>query len=153
MRPTWIEVDLDAVSANVASIAAAVAPAAMCAVVKADGYGHGDVPVAEAAVASGAGWLAVALLEEGVRLREAGIEAPILLLSEPDVGDVGELDAWRLTPTVYTAPFVAALASTAPDTGVTRDVHLKVDTGMHRVGADPDETCPASPTPWLPRPP
>ena len=110
MRPTWIEVDLDAVSANVASIAAAVAPAAMCAVVKADGYGHGDVPVAEAAVASGAGWLAVALLEEGVRLREAGIEAPILLLSEPDVGDVGELDAWRLTPTAYTAPFVAALA-------------------------------------------
>ncbi len=137
MRPTWIEVDLDAVSANVASIAAAVAPAAMCAVVKADGYGHGDVPVAEAAVASGAGWLAVALLEEGVRLREAGIGAPILLLSEPDVGDVGELDAWRLTPTAYTAPFVAALASTALDRGVTHDVHLKVDTGMHRVGADP----------------
>ncbi len=132
-----------------ASIAAEVAPAAMCAVVKADGYGHGDVPVAEAALASGAGWLAVALLEEGVRLREAGIEAPILLLSEPDLADVGELGAWGLTPTAYTAPFVAALASTAPDRGVTHGVHLKVDTGMHRVGADP-RTCPASPTPSPP---
>jgi alanine racemase len=139
VRPTWIEVDLDAVSANVAAIAAAVAPAALCAVVKADGYGHGDVPVAEAALASGARWLAVALLEEGVRLREAGIEAPILLLSEVDPADVGELDAWGLTPTAYTARSVAALASTAPDNGVARDVHLKVDTGMHRVGADPGD--------------
>jgi alanine racemase len=139
VRPTWIEVDLDAVSANVAAISAAVAPATLCAVVKADGYGHGDVPVAEAALASGARWLAVALLEEGVRLREAGIEAPILLLSEVDVADVGELDAWRLTPTAYTASFVAALAATPADTGVARDVHLKVDTGMHRVGADPGD--------------
>ncbi len=65
----------------------------MCAVVKADGYGHGDVPVAEAALRAGATWLAVALLEEGVRLREAGIEAPVLVLSEPDPADAAELAA------------------------------------------------------------
>ena len=115
MRPTWVEIDLDAITGNVAAIAAEVAPAAVCAVVKADGYGHGDVPVAEAALRAGATWLAVALLEEGVRLREAGIEAPVLVLSEPDPADAGELAAWSLTPTAYTGPFITALASLPGD--------------------------------------
>ena len=77
MRPTRAEVDLAAIRHNVGQFVALVAPSRVCAVVKADGYGHGDVPVAEAAVAAGAGLLAVALVEEGVRLREAGIEAPM----------------------------------------------------------------------------
>ncbi len=135
MRATWVEIDLGAVAHNVAVIAAAVAPAALCAVVKADAYGHGDVPVATTALAAGASTLAVALVEEGVRLREAGITAPILLLSEPDPGDAAELATWQLTPTVYTTRFVAALATT----GARHDVHLKVDTGLHRVGADPGD--------------
>jgi alanine racemase len=83
MRPSWVEVDLEAIRHNVRALKALIAPAMLCAVVKADGYGHGDVPVAEAAIEAGATWLAVALVEEGVRLREAGVEAPILLLSEP----------------------------------------------------------------------
>jgi len=136
MRPTWIEIDLGAIRDNVAAIAAAVAPSTVCAVVKADGYGHGDVPVAEAALDGGAGWLAVALLAEGARLREAGIESPILLLSEPSTGDAAEVVRWDLTPTIYRSPFVGAIASVAPPG---YPVHLNVDTGMHRVGATPEQ--------------
>lgn len=135
MRPSWIEVDLDAVRANVVAIAAAVAPAEVCAVVKADGYGHGDVPVAEAALEAGATRLAVALASEGIGLREAGIEAPVLLLSEPLVEDVPEVVRWRLTPTVYHRPLLDAFALEAPPG---YPVHVKVDTGMHRVGATPE---------------
>lgn len=135
MRPSWVEVDLAAIRHNVAAIAAVAAPAAVCAVVKADGYGHGDVPVAEAAVEAGAAWLAVALISEGVGLREAGLEAPILVLSEPDPNDAAEMVRWRLTPTVYTEGFVTVLEGVAPPD---YPVHLKIDTGMHRVGVKPD---------------
>ncbi|MDQ1461418.1 MAG: alanine racemase, partial [Actinomycetota bacterium] len=82
-RPVWAEVDLEAVRTNVRALRALVAPAALCAVVKADGYGHGAVEVSRAAMEAGADRLAVALVEEGVHLRDAGIEAPILVLSEP----------------------------------------------------------------------
>jgi len=136
MRPTWIEIDLGAIRENVATLVAAVAPARVCAVVKADGYGHGDVPAAEAAREGGAQWLAVALVAEGARLREAGVEGPILLLSEPFPEEVSEIIRWELTPTVYREPFVEALAEAAP---AGYPAHLKVDTGMHRVGATPEE--------------
>jgi alanine racemase len=132
VRPSWVEVDLGAIRHNAATLAALVEPAALCAVVKADGYGHGDVPVAEAAVDGGASWLAVALVEEGVRLREAGIEAPILLLSEPEPADVAALVEWGLTPTAYRTSFIEALDLTAAPVSV----HVKLDTGMHRAGAD-----------------
>jgi alanine racemase len=108
------------------------APAELCAVVKADAYGHGDVPVAETALEAGASWLAVALVEEAIQLREAGIDAPILLLSEPPERSAGEVVSWNLIPTVYTTGFVNALSQIAK--GPLR-THLKVDTGMHRVGA------------------
>jgi len=136
MRPTWIEVDLCAIRENVATLVATVAPARVCAVVKADGYGHGDVPAAEAAREGGAQWLAVALVAEGARLREAGVEGPILLLSEPFPEEVSEIIRWELTPTVYRESFVEALADAAP---AGYPAHLKVDTGMHRVGASPEE--------------
>lgn len=132
VRPTHAEIDLAAVRHNVSTLAALVEPAAMCTVVKADAYGHGDVPVAEAALEAGASWLAVALVEEGVRLREAGLDAPILLLSEPSLGDAGEVARWRLTPTAYRPGFISALAEAAHEP---LDVHIKLDTGMHRVGA------------------
>ena len=126
-RPTWAEVDLDAIRHNARVLTERAAPATLCAVVKADGYGHGAVAVARAALEGGATWLAVALVEEGVALRDQGITAPILLLSEPP--DVGGAVAAGLTPTVYTGAGVVA-AGDVP-------VHLKVDTGMHRVCADP----------------
>ena len=134
MRPSWVEIDLAAIRRNVGAIGRLVAPAELCAVVKADAYSHGDVPVAEAALEAGASWLAVALLEEGIRLREAGIDAPILVLSEPAMGDTGLLLEWRLTPTVYRAETIAALGDQAQNPV---GVHLKIDTGMHRVGAAP----------------
>lgn len=133
MRPAWVEVDLAAIGGNVRRLAEVVAPAEVCAVVKADAYGHGDAPVAQVALEAGASWLAVALVEEGVRLREAGIDAPVLLLSEPPVGDAPEVVRWGLTPTVYSPRFLEAVAEAAKDV----EVHVKVDTGMHRVGADP----------------
>ncbi len=134
-----MEIDLAAIRRNVGAIGLLVAPAELCAVVKADGYSHGDVPVAEAALEAGASWLAVALLEEGIRLREAGIDAPILVLSEPAVGDTGLLLEWRLTPTVYRAETIAALGDQAQTLDISGPVgvHLKIDTGMHRVGAAP----------------
>ncbi len=138
MRPSWIEIDLDAVAHNVAAIARVVAPSTVCAVVKADGYGHGDVPVARAAVAGGAGWLAVALVEEAARLRDAGIETPILLLSEGAPADAAEVVSLGVVPTVYRTAFCEAVAAAAATAGRTSfPVHLKVDTGMHRVGAAP----------------
>jgi alanine racemase len=133
MRPTYAEVDLGAIRNNVAALASLIAPSELCAVVKADAYGHGDAPVAEAALDGGANLLAVALVEEGVRLREAGIEAPILVLSEPDAASMAEIAKWALTPTVYSISCIEALASVAAGIGV----HVKLDTGMHRVGASP----------------
>ena len=137
MRPSHVEIDLEAIQANVTSIASTVAPAAVCAVVKADGYGHGDVPAAEMALAGGAEWLAVALVEEGIRLRDAAIDVPILLLSEPMLGDASLVVKWKLVPTVYRQSFTDVLAEHVEE-GSSLAVHLKVDTGMHRVGASPD---------------
>jgi alanine racemase len=140
-RPVWAEVDLDAVIANVRALRELAAPATVCAVVKADGYGHGAVPVARAAVAAGADALAVALVEEGVHLRDAGIDAPIYVLSEPVADAADTVVAARLTPVVYTGPGIDALAkaSAAHGGGKPLGVHLKVDTGMHRVGCTPAE--------------
>lgn len=133
MRPSWAEIDLTAIAHNVAAFRRHIGDAELCAVVKADAYGHGDVPVAETALANGATWLAVALLEEGIRLREADITAPILLLSEPLERDVALVAEWELTPTVYRHRFLEALG----DLGVSvPPIHLKLDTGMHRVGSD-----------------
>jgi len=140
MRPSWVEIDLDAIEFNTRQIAHHIAPAELCAVVKADAYGHGDVPVALAAIAGGAGSLAVALVEEGVRLREADVDVPILVLSEPPEEDLALVVKHGLTPTVYRREFVELLAEAASiATTVPYPVHLKLDTGMHRVGASPIE--------------
>ncbi|MGI9648129.1 MAG: alanine racemase [Acidimicrobiia bacterium] len=133
MRPSWVEIDLEAIRHNVQQIAGAVAPARLCAVVKADGYGHGDVPVAEAALGAGAEWLAVATVTEGLRLREAGIEAPVLLLSEATPADAAVIVQHNLVPTVYSQGFLAALSGAVHGSLA---VHVKLDTGMHRVGVD-----------------
>lgn len=112
--------------------------AKVCAVVKADGYGHGAVPCAKAALSAGATWLAVALVEEAQVLRDAGITAPILLLSEPPSGAAEAILDLRITPFVYTSAFVQALQKAALARDVTVDVHVKIDTGMGRVGVTPD---------------
>ena len=132
LRPTWIDVDLDAIRHNVR----AVRPPGteLMAVVKANAYGHGDVRVARAALEAGATSLGVALVEEGVRLREAGIDAPILLLTEFAPGSEAEALAARLTPSLYSEDGLARLVAAGA-----RTAHVKVDTGMHRAGLYPPE--------------
>ena len=135
-RPTVAEVDLGAVRHNVRSLRPPEAQ--LMAVVKANAYGHGDAPVAAAALEAGADWLGVALVEEGVRLRERGLPAPVLLLSEFPPGSEGAVVAHRLTPTLYTEAGLDAMAGTGRALGRPIRVHVKVDTGMHRVGLPPD---------------
>ena len=134
IRGAVAEVDLDAIAHNVRVLRRAVAPAAVWVVVKADGYGHGAVRVARAALAAGASGLCVAFVQEGVQLRQAGIDAPVLVLSEQPLETIADLVTHRLTPTVYTERYADELARHAVGTLA---VHVKVDTGMQRVGARP----------------
>jgi alanine racemase len=138
LRATRLEVDLAAVRHNVARFGSHTGTE-VCAVVKGDGYGHGAVPVARAALDAGATWLAVALVEEGVALRRGGITAPVLVLSEPPIASIPTLLDADLTPVTYRAPFLAALDAAAEGRDHEVRVHLKVDTGMGRVGAPEGE--------------
>jgi alanine racemase len=137
-RPAWAEIDLEAVRVNIRLMSQVAAPAAVCAVVKADGYGHGAVTVAHAAIETGVAGLAVAIVDEGIELRNAGVTAPILLLSEvaPDAAEAAV--EHRLTPTLYTDEGKAAVERAVNRVGGRGTVHVKVDTGMHRVGLAPE---------------
>jgi alanine racemase len=135
-RPTVAVVDLDAVRHNVRVMKPADAELMM--VVKAHAYGHGDVPVARAALEAGATWLGVALVEEGLRLREAEIGRPVLVLTEFPRGAEKEALAAGLTPTLYTDDGLASLAGASGERDRTTPVHVKIDTGMHRVGLAPE---------------
>jgi alanine racemase len=137
-RATWVEVDLEAIRHNAGLLKPETAE--LMAVVKANGYGHGDVEVARAAIEAGATWCGVALVEEGLRLRAAGVEGPILVLSELPAGSEAVALAHRLTPTLYSDGGLERLSSAARGSV---PVHVKVDTGMHRVGIWPPEEAPA----------
>lgn len=132
LRPAWAEVDLEAIRHNASEIVAACGGSRLCAVVKADGYGHGAAVVARAALDGGATWLAVALVEEAAALRGDGIDAPILVLSEPPPEAMGVAAGLDLRVTVYTPEGIEAAASLG------LRAHLKIDTGMHRVGVQPE---------------
>jgi alanine racemase len=135
-RPTVAQVDLEAIRHNVRALKPDGSE--LMAVVKANGYGHGDVEVARAALEGGASWLGVAVVEEGIRLRDARIEAPILVLTEFPPGAHKDALAAGLTPSLYTEDGLVALAEAAEAVGRSGPVHLKVDTGMHRVGVPPE---------------
>jgi alanine racemase len=134
-RPTVVEVDLEAIRHNVRALKPAGAE--LMAVVKGSGYGHGDVAVARAAMEAGATWLGVALVEEGIALRDAGITAPVLVLSEFPPGSERDAVSAGLTPTVYSEEGIDAVAAAARGRDRRIAVHIKADTGMHRVGAWP----------------
>ena len=138
-RWAWAEVHTGIIQDNVALIAQRVAPAQVWAVVKANAYGHGAIPVAQAAIAGGATGLCVALVDEGVALRRAGIMVPILLLSEQPIELAELIVGYHLTPTISSTRNAAALAAAANAADRTIDVHIKVDTGMHRAGVAPRE--------------
>ena len=130
----WVEIDLQALAQNVRQIRQLLAPKTeLMAVVKADAYGHGAVTIARTALQHGATWLGVATIPEGIELREAGIDAPILLLGATNTSEQARAIArWQLQPTLCTAKQVLIFAET-----VTQPipVHLKLDTGMSRLGA------------------
>ena len=141
MRPTVAEIDLEAIRHNVRLLRKVASPAALCAVVKANGYGHGALEVSVAALEAGATSLAVALVEEGIALRDEGIAARIIVLSEPPLDAMEAALQHNLEPAVYTFDGIQeALRAVlrAPGAPVW-PLHLKVDTGMHRVGCSPDE--------------
>jgi alanine racemase len=137
LRPAWVEVDLDAIAGNVRTLTAEVAPARLLAVVKADAYGHGAVPVAREALRAGAAWLGVALVEEALALREAGVTAPLLVLSEPHPAAADACAANAVAVTVCTPGAVRAFGAAGRRAGRPVAAHLKVDTGMHRQGCAP----------------
>lgn len=134
IRRTRVEVDLQAIVGN-AAVVRQVTGTELYAVVKADGYGHGAVAVAAAlANAKAASGFCVSLVEEGVALRDAGIRLPILVMGPSQVGGEDDMVAAQLTPVISSDEELHALADVASRRGVHVDAHLKVDTGMGRLG-------------------
>jgi len=134
-RPTWAEVDLNNLAANFQLVKERVGPdVKVMAVVKANAYGHGAVQCARRLVKEGAEWFGVALPEEAIELRGAGIGQQILSLGGFWHGQASACIQQRITPVVYRLDMVAAMNQAARDAGVTVDVHVKIDTGMGRLG-------------------
>ncbi|MFB3818764.1 MAG: alanine racemase [Candidatus Methylomirabilales bacterium] len=144
MRETRAEIDLPALAANVETAKRLAGTAAVMAVVKADAYGHGAVPVARTALGAGATWLGVAIPEEGAALRQAGITAPILVLGPLAPAEAALPLAHDLDQCVSDLGQIEALRAAARAAGRTAHVHLKVDTGMGRVGFQPGEVARAA---------
>lgn len=139
-RPTEAVIDLEAIRHNCGALGTLLRPGTeQMAVVKANGYGHGDVEVARACLEGGATRLGVAYVEEGVRLREAGIRVPILVLVEAPPEAAAEIVARRLTPTVSTRGGAEAISEAAAVADIRYPVHVAVDTGMHREGVAPSD--------------
>ena len=139
-RPVWVEIDLDAVTENTRRVGHWVGPGtAIMAVVKADGYGLGAAQIARAALAGGASWLGVASVDEGVQLRDAAVECPILVLGPATPWEMGRAVVARLTITVHSLDVARALSAAARQCRVRAPIHLKLDSGLHRFGRNPDE--------------
>jgi alanine racemase len=136
--PTEALVDLGALSHNY-RLAAEIGGRPAIGVVKANAYGHGAVPVAKELVASGAPLLAVALVEEGVELRQAGISAPVLVFGASYGEHYDQLIEHRLTPFIFTHRHLSLLAAAARNAGVQTAAHLEIDTGMGRNGTRPED--------------
>ena len=145
-RPTWAEVNLDALAANFHLVKNQVGLGVnVMAVVKANAYGHDAVECARRLEREGADWFGVALPEEGIELRTAGITQPILCLGGFWDGQAELCLQHELVPVVYRLDMLAAIDRAARDRGVTADVHLKIDTGMGRLGVRFDEVAPFAP--------
>ncbi|MCL5269746.1 MAG: alanine racemase [bacterium] len=141
MRLTYAEIDLAALKHNLARIKERIGAAEITAVVKANAYGHGMVPVARAALEAGASCLGVGFLEEGMRLRRAGVAAPVLVLGGVLFHQVRQYIRRELDITVSSLPLAYAVNKEAGRLGARARVHLKFDTGMNRIGmshVDPD---------------
>lgn len=137
-RPTWAEIDLDHLAHNIKQFKNILnKQTSIMAVVKADGYGHGAVEIANAAINAGASSLAVSLAEEAIELRVAGIKAPILVFgyTEPSLAPLYK--KYRLTPTIFDLTTAKAFSEQVKNSRDPLNVHLKIDTGMNRIGISP----------------
>jgi alanine racemase len=138
-RWAWVEIDLEAIAANVTSLKALTKPGTLfMAVVKADGYGHGAIEVARAALSGGADRLGVATVDEALELRRAGIVSPVQLLSEPPESAIPDVLEHDIVPAVTTREFAVALGKWAAARDLNAAYHLKIDSGMNRVGVRPE---------------
>lgn len=131
----WAEIDLDSIAHNVREIKKRLKTGVrLMGVVKADAYGHGYREIAKTVLESGADCLAVAFIDEAVQLRKSGITVPIMILGNSAEESIDDLLEYDVTPAVFTEGFAAALSKRASALGKTAKIHIKVDTGMHRIG-------------------
>ena len=134
-RWAWVEIDRGALRRNTRAFKNLLGPRQkLCCVVKADAYGHGAIECAKVMQSTGADMFAVATVDEGVHLREGGINAPILVLSEPPLETIPMLLEHRIMPSVYTSDFALAYGEYAVQAGTVGRYHLAIETGMNRIG-------------------
>ncbi len=132
---TWVEINLDNISHNVKQIKSILnADTKLIGVVKADAYGHGAIEIAETILKNGVDFLAVAFIDEAMELRNNGINAPILLLGNTLDPDIDVLLKNNITPTVFTFDLAQKISKRASELNIPAKIHIKVDTGMHRIG-------------------
>ncbi|HET9226400.1 MAG TPA: alanine racemase [Thermoanaerobaculia bacterium] len=140
LRPAWVDVDLEALESNVATVRSRMGEGTRTmAVVKADAYGHGAVGVSRALADAGVDWLGVALLEEGAEIRRAGIEMPILVLGTARPAKIALYRRYHLIPTVSSLVELALWRDWTSGHARPQPVHLKVNTGMGRLGVEMEE--------------
>ena len=139
LRPVWAEIDLDALAYNMKNIKALAKDKEVIAVVKADCYGHGSVDTAPVLLENGASRLAVAVLTEGIELRNSGITAPIMILGYTPEYLGEELIKYDIEQTVYSLEYAHNLSETALSLNKKAKIHIALDTGMGRIGFMPDE--------------
>ena len=137
-RPTWAEVDLDALHSNTLKILNKVAPGRILAVVKADGYGHGALAIARELAKTGVAYFGTATVEEAIEIRDAGIKTPLVVLGAMTPEQLPILNQYDFYPSVHTLNFYEALSAYVRNHRPI-DVHLKVDTGMGRLGMSEEE--------------
>ena len=135
LRRTWAQIDLDAAGENIRQIKAHISPGAkLCATVKADCYGHGYEHMVAAMAAAGADWFAVSNLPEALQLRRCGVSQPVLILGYTPPEQAQALALNDVSQTVFCADYAHALSAAAVEAGVEVNVHIKIDTGMSRLG-------------------
>lgn len=140
IRPVWVEIDLEAIKANIRKIKGLIgSEAQVLAVIKAEAYGHGAVKVAQVAMEEGISWFAVATPEEGIALRQAGINANILVLGPLLPNQVAAFCKYQLIGTITLLESARALSLEACRQNVEMRIHIKIDTGMGRIGFCPGE--------------
>ena len=137
-QSTWVEVDLSAIKNNIQKMRTLTGTPVMV-VVKANGYGHGAVPVARAALEAGASWCAIARADEAVELREAGVDCPLLMLGHHPQNRVGDMIDLEVSLTLWDEAQARAVHRAAEEMEKKARVQLKVDTGMSRLGVQPGQ--------------